>query len=59
MRLKDFSSAILGTSIAFEKTQIVAGARDGEFRAWEPRMFQVNSLINSFSTKACFLGSAS
>jgi hypothetical protein len=39
--MHDFNSAVLGSSFAFEKTKLVAGSKDGNFAAWEPRMFKV------------------
>jgi hypothetical protein len=62
LHLPDFSSTILATAIAFEKTRIVVGAADGDFRkklykefysynhfsgVWEPRMYHV-SLIKEY-----------
>ncbi|KAI6232468.1 WD-REPEATS-REGION domain-containing protein [Aphelenchoides besseyi] len=39
MKLRDFTSPILGIAVAPEKSRIVVGAADGDFRVWEPRMY--------------------
>lgn len=41
MRLTDFSAPILGVALTSEKTRVIAGAADGEFRVYEPRMYHV------------------
>jgi hypothetical protein len=40
--MHDFNAPVLGNSFAFEKTKLVGGSQDGDFAAWEPRMFRVS-----------------
>uniref|UniRef100_A0A1I7SMA5 WD_REPEATS_REGION domain-containing protein n=1 Tax=Bursaphelenchus xylophilus TaxID=6326 RepID=A0A1I7SMA5_BURXY len=40
MKFHDFRSTILGSAITPDNQGIIVGAADGDFRVWEPRMYQ-------------------